>query len=83
MSDLVHMHQRDMRSLSIHSSSTTVKLTAPVLKSVETAWRKTTQAEHQVRLLRELRNIGIGTNKVEKFLVDLKSDEELNWGKMG
>ena len=82
MPDNVHMHEKGMRSHTTTSYSNTVKLTAPVLKGIETARRKATLAEHQVRLLRELRDVGIGTNKVEKFLLDLNGDRELNWGKL-
>ena len=77
MSNIVDIRDHE----SSHSISTADKA-APCLESIELVWHKATLANEQVKLLHTLRDIGIGTNMVEKFMLDLEQDDIMSWGKL-
>ena len=50
--------------------------------SIEIYWNKATLASEQVKLLHDLKGVGVGTNGVEQFMIELENDDTIEFGKI-
>ena len=69
-------------SCETHAYITAGTTAAPPVTSIESIWLKVTLAKEQVKLLHALKGVGVGTNSVEKFMLELENDDIMSWGNL-
>ena len=70
---LSEMTSDDQRSTTTPYNDT-VDMTAKDRRQAEKVWKRVTRGEQKLKLISNLREIGVGTRRVEKFKKDLNED---------
>ena len=77
------MSNLDIGTDTTPTSDHTADLAAPFdNKSIVKVWEKAALASEQVRLLCDLRDVGVGTNSIESFMRKLEDEDIVSWGNL-